>query len=277
MGNKIIFIDIDGTLTDYENNLLQSAIDAIHQAQKNGHLIVPVTGRSKGEMYDEILDIGFDGYIGVNGSYVEYQNEALFHKHLSDEEAKKIIDWLLNKNLEFYLECNSGLYASPNFETRGKQTVIDYSAYKGKEVEGVTVRTLFPEMVFGADLYRNDINKISFILDDYQDYLDAMKAFPDYKVGTWGGVGEKALFGDIGLANIDKSVGIAFLLDYLGKDKLDSYAFGDAKIDIPMIEYCGTGIAMGNAGPETKEAADYITDDVDKDGMRKAFEHFELI
>ena len=44
-----------------------------------------------------------------------------------------------------------------------------------------------------------------------------------------------------------------------------------------MLEYCHVGIAMGSGGEEIKAMADYVTDDVDKDGLYKAFVHFGLI
>ena len=34
---------------------------------------------------------------------------------------------------------------------------------------------------------------------------------------------------------------------------------------------------MGNGNPEAKRAADYVTDDVDKDGIPKALRRFGLI
>ncbi len=67
------------------------------------------------------------------------------------------------------------------------------------------------------------------------------------------------------------------MLDYLGADVKDTLAFGDAKVDIPMLEYCGMGISMGNGGQEIKKMADYITDDVENDGLYKAFIHLGLI
>ena len=67
------------------------------------------------------------------------------------------------------------------------------------------------------------------------------------------------------------------LLEYLPADINDTFTFGDAKIDIPMLEYCHVGIAMGSGGEEIKAMADYVTDDVDKDGLYKAFVHFGLI
>ena len=278
MTRKIVFIDVDGTLVNYHNELPVSAVTAIKEAQANGHLVYPVTGRSKAEMYDYILDIGFDGYIGGNGNYIEREDEVIKHQTLTKEETTDIINWLHERGLEFYLESNSGLYASEQFETRGKQTMIDYVALKNDpNAKKMTVRKAFPDMIFGADLYREDINKISFILDSYQDYIDAVDTFDQFKVSTWGGVGERALFGDVALEGINKQTAIEFLLEDLGIDRKDTFAFGDAKVDIPMLEYCQVGVAVGNGGPEIKAMADYITDDVDEDGLYNTFKHFGLI
>lgn len=276
--SKYIFLDVDGTLVSYENELPESAVEAIKTAQANGHKIYTVTGRSKAEMYQYILDIGFDGYIGGNGNYIESDEEILAHKTLSLEETTAIVDWLHERGLEFYLEANSGLYGSENFQERGESTIQAYTAYKGKDnASEMTVRKVFPEMLFGEDLYRDDINKISFILEDYQDYLDAKAAFPHLQAGTWGGRGETALFGDLALANISKKTAIEYLLEVKGVDPKDTLAFGDAKVDLPMFEVCEVGVAMGNGGDEIKAAADYITDAAEDDGLYNAFKHFELI
>ena len=69
--SKVIFIDVDGTLLTYENILPESAVTAIRTARKNGHKVYISTGRSRAEVYDYIWDIGLDGMIGGNGSYVE--------------------------------------------------------------------------------------------------------------------------------------------------------------------------------------------------------------
>ena len=48
---KIIFLDVDGTLVDYENHLPDSALTAIRAARKNGHCVYLCTGRSRAEVY----------------------------------------------------------------------------------------------------------------------------------------------------------------------------------------------------------------------------------
>jgi len=276
--SKVIFLDIDGTLVDYENRLPSSAARAVRQARANGHRVYVCTWRSKAEVYPWLWDIGLDGMIGGNGSYVEDHGQVVMHRLITLEQCRRIVDWLRGRGLEFYLESNSGLFASENFEEAALPAIRLYSKRKEREgAERVTVRSAFPEIIFGENLYRDDLNKVSFLLSDYQDYLDAIDAFPDLKAGTWGGKGEEALFGDLGAKDIDKAAAVETLVRHLHGDMKDTIAFGDAKVDIPMLECCAYGVAMGNGGPDIKAMADYVADSVEQDGLYKAFQALGLL
>ncbi|MDW8767859.1 HAD family hydrolase [Streptococcus suis] len=277
---KLIFLDVDGTLVDYHNRIPESAIRAIRQARENGHLVYVCTGRSRAEMQPELWEIGLDGMIGGNGSYVEHQGQVIMHQLLSEEDSRAIVDWLHERGLEFYLESNNGLFASENFRERARETLRIYSMNKGKTAEEVAtqeVEDVMHGMIFDGQLYRNDLNKVSFVLDSYQDHLDSKEAFPQLVANTWGGRGESALFGDLGVKDIDKAHAISVLLDHLGASQADTIAFGDAKIDISMLDYCAVGVAMGNGGAEILAIADMITDDVEEDGLYNAFERLGLL
>lgn len=274
----IIFTDVDGTLYDYEGNLPESAVLAIRKLRNNGHQVYMVTGRSKAENKKELWDIGFDGMIGGNGSYVEADGKVLLHQRITLEQCRHIVDWCESRKIDFYEESNNGLFPSPHFIENARDTIQKYMAGKGKTVsKEIDVRDVIHGLVEKQELYREDLNKVSFILHSYQDYLDAVKEFPDLKVGTWGGRDENALFGDFGIGDVDKAKAIQTLLDHLQVDRKETIAIGDASVDIPMLEYCGIGIAMGSGGEEIKAMADYVTDDVGKDGFYKAFEHLGLI
>jgi HAD-superfamily hydrolase, subfamily IIB len=275
---KIIFLDVDGTLVDYETRIPDSAIEAIRKARKNGHRVYICTGRSKAEVYQELWDIGLDGMIGGNGSYVEDRGHVVMHQMITKEQCRRIVDYLHAKGLEFYLESNNGLFASEHFAEVSQWAIREYSRRKGKEnAEQITIRDVFPDMIYGRELYRDDLNKVSYLLHSYQDYLDTKELFSDMENGTWGGAGEKALFGDLGVKGITKGNAVESLLAYLGMEKKDTIAFGDAKIDIPMFECCQVAVAMGNGGEEVKKAADFVTDDVEDDGLYKAFCRLGLI
>ena len=161
MMGKILFIDVDGTLVDYQTNLPESAVTAIRRARARGHRVYICTGRSKAEVYSNIWDIGLDGMIGGNGSYVEDHGTVVMHQLITPSQARHIVDWLHSRGLEFYLESNSGLYASEHFEDGGLKAIREYSARKGRPSD-ITIRDAFPDMIFGADLYRDDLNKARF-------------------------------------------------------------------------------------------------------------------
>ncbi|WP_182456003.1 Cof-type HAD-IIB family hydrolase [Streptococcus constellatus] len=277
---EIIFLDVDGTIVDYANHILASAVKAIRQAREKDHLVYVCTGRSRAEMPEEIWKIGFDGMIGGNGSYVEHEGQIIMHQLIPLDVEKRVVDWLHRRGLEFYLESNNGLFASEDFREVARPVLRAYA--QGKEASAEEVGQLEAEealhgLVYGAELYRAVLHKISFILKSYQDHLDSKEAFPELKAGTWGGKGEHALFGDLGVKNITKAHAIDVLLEYLGAKKEDTIAIGDAKVDIPMLEYCQVGVAMGNGGPEILAMADVITDDVVEDSFYNAFEKLGLL
>lgn len=275
---KVVFLDVDGTLVDYRNNIPDSAREAIRAARRNGHLVLMSTGRSKAEVYPELWEIGLDGLIGGNGSYVEFQDKVVLEQTMTEDQCRAVVTWLQCRDLEFYLECNAGLFGSPRFRDVAQPTVRQYARTKGNaHADDLTVRDVFPDMIFGADLVRTDVNKISFVLNTFQDHTDATQAFPDLKSGTWGGRGSSALFGDLGVANISKAFAIDRLLEHVGADPADSIGVGDAAVDIPMLEVCGVGVAMGNGSDDIKAVADHITDDVEEDGLANAFRHLGLI
>lgn len=276
--SRIIFLDVDGTLVDYEGRLPATAIEAIRGARAAGHRVYLSTGRSRAEVYDEIWDIGLDGLIGANGGYVEDGGEVVLHQHLTAEQCRRVVDWLHDRGLEFYLESNAGLFASESFETAGEPVMRRYVGGKGDpHAATITVREAFPEMIFGGQLYRDDVNKVSYILSSISDHHDAAAAFPELKPGTWGGRGAEALFGDLGVAGISKAHAVDALLRHLDAQRSDTIAFGDAAVDLPMLEYCAVAVAMGNSSPDVLAMADHVTTDVNDDGLLRAFEHLGLL
>ncbi len=280
MMKKIIFLDVDGTLIDYEGKMPTSAANAINQARLNGHQVYICTGCSKAEIEKRHL-CELDGMIGANGGYVETKGKVIMHHGLSKEDVTKIVDWCNTRKLGFYLESNSGMYCNKYMLEQGPSVMTKYSLGKGASISDAETKghNFVNSLICleNHDLYRDDVNKISFILSSYQDHLDSKEEFPHLIANTWGGRGEEALFGDLGPTGITKRYAIEVLLDYLHESKENTISFGDAKIDLSMFECCNYNVAMGNGGKEIKEAADYITDDVNEDGLYHAFEYLKLI
>ena len=87
-------------------------------------------------MQPELWKIGLDGMIGGNGSYVEHHGQVLMHQLISKEDAAKIVDWLTERHLAFYLESNNGLFASPDFGS-GRVRHLRLRYQKGQSAESV--------------------------------------------------------------------------------------------------------------------------------------------
>lgn len=275
---KIVFLDVDGTLINYEAKCPESAAKAVALARANGNKVYICTGCSKAEIEQRDLP-ELDGMIGANGGYVEDDGKVVMHQAFTVDQVKHIVDWCNERHLGFYLEANSGMYINSWFVEQAPAVMRKYALGKGasEEQAAASADSFVNSMIRTDDLYRDDVNKVSFILSSYQDHLDSKVEFPDMEANTWGGKGEIALFGDLGPKGITKKHAIEVLLQYLGADQADTISFGDAKIDLSMFELCAYNVAMGNGGPEIKEAADYITDDVDDDGLWNAFKKLGLI
>ena len=275
--SKIVFLDVDGTLIDYDAKLPASARLAVDKARAAGNRVYICTGCSKAEIEQrELPDL--DGMIGANGGYVEDAGEVVMHRGLTEKECRAIVDWCNARHLGFYLESNSGMYYNDYFAEQAPDAFMKYSKGKGADEAAAkdAAYGFLNGMIHTDEPYRDDVNKISFILSSYQDYLDSKTAFPTLEANTWGGKGELALFGDLGPTGITKKKAIEVLLAHLKADRNDTISFGDAKIDLSMFELCAYNVAMGNGGEEIKAAADYVTDDVNADGLYNAFKYLGL-
>lgn len=195
---KYVFLDVDGTLIDYSAHCPASARKAVDKARANGHKVYICTGCSKAEIEERNLPV-LDGMIGGNGAYVEDGGEVLMHQSLDVEEVKRIGQWCSQRNLGYYLECNAGVFSNDKVREIGPEVMFQYSTGKGADTAAARkqAQAFIDSFVFPGDdkLVRDDVNKISFILSSYQDFLDARQAFSHLEVNTWGAKGKRLCSG----------------------------------------------------------------------------------
>ena len=224
--------------------------------------------------YLDNTNVKYTTNLSTNYDYIliaELNNKVIKDETIPVEDVKRIVDYLNQHHLEYYIEANDGLYGSLNFKVRGVEALRQYG------MKDPDVMEIYPAMTFPKCLYVENVTKINYILESYQDYLDFKEAFPEFKDLTWGGKGEKAIFGDCALKHIDKQEAIKELIDYLKIGQEDIIAFGDAEIDIPMFDIAGISVCVGNGREEAKKHATYVTKPVSEDGIEYALKHFEII
>ena len=78
MDKKVVFLDVDGTMVNEKGEIPESAQYAVRTAQANGHRMVVCSGRSRFQIYDALLELGFSGIVGGAGAFVLLAETPLY-------------------------------------------------------------------------------------------------------------------------------------------------------------------------------------------------------
>lgn len=274
MNTKYVFLDIDGTLVDGNGIIPESAEKAIDLARSNGHKIFICSGRSRCEMHENIMRVKLDGIIGSAGAYVELDGKVVFNRSMTPEMNRKLLDYFEPKKMSIFLETDDELYINDiGLDYVGKY--IDWC----KENDVPYDKELFSLLKSYSGIEHPEqlgIKKLLFVTEDYT--LEQVKAdmSAEFTVVD-SGIRLPGHSGELSEPGMNKGKGIEFLLDYYNAKLDDTIGVGDGENDTEMLKFCNVGIAMGNATDNLKKIADYITTDVNDDGLYNAFVHYGLI
>jgi len=278
MTRKAVFLDVDGTFVNERGVVPPSARDAVIAARANGHQVFLCTGRSTAELWDEIMEPGFDGVIASAGGYVEYEGEVLLHRSVPVEHIRHAVEFFHRHGIEYYLEANSGLYGSARAPHRLRELI--FGGVTDEDVLAELERGLrgfVDSLVIGADPLRTDINKISFLDSDVSiDRIQAEFA-GEFEVipATVPMFGPNS--GEMSIPGIHKATAIELLIEHAGIPREHTIAYGDGRNDIEMLTFVEVGVAMGNAHPALLEVADVVTADTDHHGIALGFQSLGLV
>lgn len=259
MKYKLVFFDVDGTLFSHKSKSIpNSTIEAINKLKQNGIKICIASGRSPllASFTNLFKYIDYDYFIGTNGTLVIDKNNNIIH---SSPLNKKGIELIINKTQKH--NFNIAYMTLDNYFLQNNNTSL---ASKGYDPLSIPLPNIKP--------YNNeDIYQINLFCDekDICQLYECTQYLQFSKLANYGY--------DVYTLNCNKATGIQALLKHLNIDKNEIIAFGDGHNDEEMISYAGLGIAMGNSIEKIKKAADYITTDIDDNGIFNALKHFKII
>ena len=257
------FFDIDGTILPVGRHIPRSTLDAFAKAKSLGHRLFFCTGRSPFEITEELRALPFDGGVFSSGAHVMVGSSTIFSRYLTSEQRAFFFSIVGRFDLLWIIQSDDGSYLTR--ETRDFYCELTRKVYsRSINFLGFNIVDSFP-----AD---KPIVKM-FILSKKGLVLEAREALegPLHSVNNTNGLPSESA-AEVMAADLTKASGIAHVLSYLGADASSTVGIGDGENDIEMIETCHLGIAMGNACDALKEKADYITADIDDDGLAKAME-----
>lgn len=272
---KAVFLDLDGTLWDREA-VPESAWKAIEAAQKNGHRIFINTGRSRDNIPDFMWKRGFDGFGLSTGMDLEGRNGPVRLSYIDKQKVLDMAEYLHEKGCGYSLEKADICFDDPKYAFR---------RYVFLEKEG---RKEFMNRKPLSQIQEQDYDELMKICFDTEDKFDELLEAEAEKRGfdilfyrnrynPMNGF-DNLMRGELTEKTITKATAMRSLLEAEGLHPQDWHivAIGDSANDIPMIQAADTGICMGNGSADCKAAADYITDSIDQDGLKKAFEWLGL-
>ena len=271
---KLIFLDIDGTLTPPGSNTPpKSALDAIKKAQAKGHKVFLCTGRNL-DMLSPVLAYGFDGAVASAGGYVVSGDEVLFDCPMTDEQRDTAMELLGKEGVFRTIEAKDATF--------GDENLADFLADQSEgNSELVRWRKALAEELHIMPMSKYDgrpIYKVVIMCTRWEQ-LEPAKAVleKDFNFCIQDLSAHQCLNGELINRKFDKGTGVRLVAEKLGFDIADTIGFGDSMNDLEMITTVGTSVCMANGSPKLKELSDIVCPAVEEDGMAKAFAQLGLI
>ncbi len=257
---ELIALDLDLTLLDDDHQISPRNLAAVCRCRDLGVKVIISSGRMFRCTLPYVHMLGVDTpVIAYNGAFIkrESSGEVLLHKVLDVATAQSLVEYcdFADLSLNYYLDDN--LYIS-----KLNPWAELYSSRTGAPLNPVGDLRIFADRAPTKVLIVNDPARI------IQLYAELAPRYAEQAYVTISNV-EYLEFMPPG---VDKGKALAVVAGYYGIPREKVIAFGDANNDIPLIAWAGMGIAMENAKPEARAAADRIAPRYDEDGVAVVLE-----
>lgn len=268
--SAVLFFDVDGTLTFFDPDDMtdkdfsavrpsRAVIEAFHRLRDAGHKAFICTGRPLWLIADSLRALEPAGIVAMAGATLEVEGRVVHEDCFDEDVIAELARRISVAGGEALFETNGATYS---LEPVGVEQSFLLGAGVVHSVEEMRVdgRLRVGKVCLNAPNLARVANDDGFIERNFE-------------LCNTGGENR-----ELSPKGIDKGVGVARALEYLGRaDNARTLGFGDSGNDLGMLAAVETAVAMGNAMPEVKAVADYVTDDVAHDGTVTAMRHFNLI
>ena len=276
MTKKVIFLDIDGTLTVAGSNVPpESALRAIRAAQEKGHLVFLCTGRNY-DMLKPLLVYRFDGVIASAGGYICCGQQVIYDCPMSREQQRRVLDTLEENGIFRTVECLDGSYTDDGFKEflqthaneNGNSELLRWRRQIEEELNIRSMREYAGQPVYKVVVMSPDMER----LDSAKERLEQEFMFCIQDADR-----QAIVNGEVLNRQFDKGKAVVRVCEYLHIPVEDSIAFGDSMNDKEMMETAGYSVCMENGSDTLKKLADEVCPPVEQDGLYHAFTRLGLI
>lgn len=257
---KLIASDLDGTLFGRDHRPAERTVEAINAAVGAGVVVAAVTGRSYfgGAALAVSTGAKLDWFIGSNGGHrLDYSTDTLEERLIfTAEEVDVVCDSLEHAlgNVGFAWEIGDGLVWN--------QVFIDMAP---------TTQSRPRVRMERGDERLTEVGKV-FVSHPEVTSVDLVRLVEPHVGDGLNVTTSGAKFVEITPTGADKGSALARLCHKLGVDRSEVIAFGDNQNDLTMLEWAGTGVAMGNALDIVKAGADRVAPPNHEHGVAEVIE-----
>ena len=258
MEYKLVALDMDGTLLNSNGKISDKNIETINKLINEGIIIVLSTGRPiQGvNIYNSLLPVN-GPIITYNGAMIFNNQNIIFKQNLEREAAKKIIDLGSKYDTTMCIWSNDQLYTN-----KINNKVNDYKKLSRVEPKLIDDYEEILDLGITKILWLDEEENIEKYISELSE-----KIFQNVSFCT-----SKSTFLEFFNKNVSKGKALEKIGELLNIRREEMIAIGDELNDLPMIEYAGLGIAMGNANDLVKQKARFVTLSNDEDGVNLALE-----
>jgi len=260
---------MDGTLLNDEHQVTYNVRKTLEKVKKKGVYIVLCSGRPIVGMQKYIDELNLkeeeDYAIAFNGALVKNTNngKVIVEISLNYDHLVELHDLSLELNTPMQYFDQTYLY-SPTAWIH-KYTIVE--AYLNQmELKYYPVPDFPKTNPIPTIMYMNDPAKLN----------QTIERIPKNIIKKYAFVKGAPHFVEFTHPNATKGMAVKKLAEKLGINQKEVMAIGDNENDLSMIEYAGCGVAMENAIPTLKEAADFQTLSNNEDGVAYAIQKFVL-
>lgn len=268
--SAVLFFDVDGTLTSFDPDDMtdkdftavrpsQTVVEAFRALRDVGHKAFICTGRPLWLIADSLRALDPAGVVAMAGATLEVEGRVVHEECFDEDIVEELARRITVAGGEALFETNGATYS---LEPVGVEQSFLLGAGVVHDVDQMRVdgRLRVGKVCINAC-------DLAYVAND-DGFIDR-----NFELCNTGGQNR-----ELSPKGIDKGVGVARALAYLGREgNARTFGFGDSGNDLGMLAAVETAVAMGNAMPEVKAVADYVTDDVAHDGTVTAMRHFGLI
>ena len=258
---KAVFSDIDGTLLNTSHQIPEKTREKIMDMKRQGIPFVLVSARMPKGMTAIRDALGSRSpMICYSGALVVDENgRPIYSVALKEGEAQKICRAIP----EITPDVSVNVYSNDRWMA---EDLKEYWVDQEMKITGVRAE----EVSFQDEEVMREVHKI--LCMGPADSITVLEKklqerFPDIRIYK-----SKDTYLEIMSMKASKSDAVHMLEHVFGVTREEIIAFGDGHNDIDMIQYAGLGVAMGNASDEVKQAADYVTDINDREGLRQVLD-----